>query len=121
MLDPIRENARNLEKQRLVRRYDETMAHTEAQMAEIRQVNSITAKEVERISKLEDPIKMFEDRKDENKAKYRQMKQRLSQMKSLNGRLTMTKSPEGKTELLESFFEKSRSPSKHGNQKHHST
>ena len=65
MLDPIRENARNLEKQRLVRRYDEQMAHTEAQMAEIRKVNSITTKEVERISKLEDPIKMFEDRKDE--------------------------------------------------------
>ena len=41
------------------------MAHTEAQMAEIRKVNSITTKEVERISKLEDPIKMFEDRKDE--------------------------------------------------------
>ena len=65
MLDPIRENARNLEKQRLVRRYDECMAHTEAQMAEIRKVNSITTKELERISKLEDPIKMFEDKKDQ--------------------------------------------------------
>ena len=42
------------------------MAHTEAQMAEIRKVNSITTKELERISKLEDPIKMFEDKKVES-------------------------------------------------------
>lgn len=93
------------------------MAHTEAQMAEIRKVNSITTKELERISKLEDPIKMFEDKKDQQKVKYREMKQRLSQMKSLNGTLTMTKSPGGKTELLESFFEKNKSsPTKYDNQ-----
>ena len=29
-------------------------------------------------------------------------------MKSMNGTLTMTKSPDGKTELLESFFEKNK-------------
>ena len=45
------------------------------------------------------------------------MKQRLSQMKSLNGTLTMTKSPGGKTELLESFFEKNKSsPTKQDHQ-----
>ena len=43
-------------------------------MSEIQKINSITAKELERISRLEDPIRMFEERKEEQKEKYRELK-----------------------------------------------
>ena len=106
MLDPIRENRRKVEKQRLVRRYEEQMAHSSAQMSEIQKMNTVTAKELERISRLEDPIRMFEERKEEQKEKYRELKEKLSHMTSLNGSMTVAKSPNGATELLESLFER---------------
>ena len=64
MLDPIRENKRKLEKQTLERRFNEFQAHTKAKMQEIQKQNASTSKELERISRLEDPIKMYVERKE---------------------------------------------------------
>ena len=41
------------------------MAHSQAKMQELKKINLETQKELERISKLEDPIQMFEDQKQE--------------------------------------------------------
>ena len=64
MLDPIRENRRNLEKERLTRRFNESQAQSKSRMASIQKDNRETQRELERISKLEDPIKMFEEKRD---------------------------------------------------------
>ena len=85
------------------------MAHSQAKMQELKKINLETQRELERISKLEDPIQMFEDKKQEQKTKYSELKQKLSQMTSLNGSLTFVKSPNGTTELLESLFDKNHS------------
>ena len=65
MLDPIRENRRNLEKERLERRFNESQAQSKARMASIQKENKITGIELERIERLVDPFVMFEERKEE--------------------------------------------------------
>ena len=64
MIDPIRENQKNLEKERLVRRFNESQANSKARMAKIQKDNKETTRELLRISRLEDPIKMMEERKE---------------------------------------------------------
>ena len=64
-MDPIRENQKNLEKERMIRRFNESQANSKARMASIQKDNKETAKELTRISRLEDPIKMMQERKEE--------------------------------------------------------
>ena len=48
--------------------------------------------ELSRISRLEDPIKMFEERKESHKKKYKDLKQKLSQMTCIDGKMVVAKS-----------------------------
>ena len=65
--------------------------------------------ELQRISRLEDPIKMFEERKESHKKKYKDLKQKLSQMTCIDGKMVVAKSQNGTAELLESIFQRGRS------------
>ena len=100
MLDPIRENRRNLEKERLERRFNESQAQSKARMASIQKENKITGIELERIERLVDPFVMFEERKEEQKVKYKALKKKLASLTSLNGKMLEAQSPTGTTELL---------------------
>ena len=64
MIDPIRENQKNLEKERLVRRFNQSQANSKALMDSIQKDNKVTSKELLRVSRLEDPIKMMQERKE---------------------------------------------------------
>ena len=55
MLDPIKENRRKLEKERLERRFNESQAQTKAKLAYIKKQNKETGIELERIERLQDP------------------------------------------------------------------
>ena len=82
ILDPIRENQKNLEVERLERRFNESQANSKATMTRIQKDNLETSKELERISRMEDPIKMMEEKKEQNRILYQQLKSKLSQMGS---------------------------------------
>ena len=75
-------------------------------MASIQKDNKETSKELERISRLEDPIKMMQDHKEQQKIQYQQLKLKLSQMTSANG--SLTRSPNGNSTLHESIFDRNR-------------
>ena len=52
---------------------------------------------------------MFEERKELHKEKYKELKEKLSKITCLNGKMLEAKSPNGTTELLEALFERSKS------------
>lgn len=52
---------------------------------------------------------MFEERKEHQKEKYKELKTKLSKMTCLNGKMLEAKSPNGATELLEALFERGKS------------
>ena len=82
-MDPVSENRQNAEKERLERRFNEGQAQSKSTMISIKKDNRETSRELERISKLEDPIKMFEDKKEKDKERYKELKEKLSQMNDL--------------------------------------
>ena len=55
VLDPIKENRRKLEKERLERRFNESQAQSKAKLAFIKKQNKETGIELERIERLHDP------------------------------------------------------------------
>ena len=65
---------------------------------------------------------MYLERKELQKEKYQKLKQKLSQLTSLNGSMTVAKSPNRATELLESIFERNSScPVSKGRRKYQQT
>ena len=47
-------------------------------MSQITKENEITEQELHRISRIDDPVKMFQERKEENKAKYDKLKHKFA-------------------------------------------
>ena len=93
MMNPVKEVWKDLKKERLYKRVNESMTRSKPVMTQIMKDNKETEIDLQRISRLEDPIEQYKKNKENNKIQYEKLMGRLSQTTLGSGPLGALRSP----------------------------
>ena len=88
-----KEMLKDLKKERLQRSIDADLTKSTHLMSKIQKENDKTELELERISRIEDPVQMYQEKKEENKAKYEKLKHKIAASHLGDGPLGALRSP----------------------------